>query len=789
MEFLMQMLIGLGVFGVFVVLVIILPVAAFLRTRRLFLAVSELRLEFSRVERQIKILTGSVQTLKAEGVPPSTAPRPEAAPPHSAPAPAPPAPPAVAPSPAVWVPTVSASVAAVVVHEPFTETGAAVRAYATTPAAPPVAAASAPVPVPPPPAMAADASSGTSGAADTLETRIGGRGLLYVGMATLLLGVAFFIKYAFDNEWINETARVALGGLAGVGMVLGGHRISQKGLRLYGNVVAGGGFVALYFSAYASFTFYGLISQPVAFALMVGITAAAAFVADREKSQGLALVAVVGGFLTPFLVGRDENAQAVLLTYDAILIAGTTVLARRQRWPSVNLASYGLTIVTFAGWASRYYSPDSWATTEFFLSLYCAMFVGIAWLQNRDTLAISDAATPVLWSAPFVYHVASLNNLLPHSLPLLVYLTLVTLVGVLGSVRFDRPWVRLAAFAGTMPVFLQWLARHATPGWLFGSVVVMVALYGMHLIAQGERISRKHNEPWPLADLVLFHLNGLALFGAGYLVVGAAAPDMTPWLAVGLALWQLAMAAYFGALTGDAGVNSLALAFAFVGFAIGLLFNDWLAITGWAVESLAVVWGGLKCRRDWMRLGGVLLLTGTMVRLMSFGFFDPVSGFTPVFNSRVGVTLIIVAACYGLAYLHHRFGADASDKSGPEIATSIIVANVLTVMLVSTEISFYWKTRAAEDATADLARLASLSIAWALYGTALIIIGINRRYAPVRYVAIALLAMTVAKVFLVDLSAAGGIYRIIGFIGLGLALLLGAWLYQRYRDVILGSGE
>ena len=128
-----------------------------------------------------------------------------------------------------------------------------------------------------------------------------------------------------------------------------------------------------------------------------------------------------------------------------------------------------------------------------------------------------------------------------------------------------------------------------------------------------------------------------------------------------------------------------------------------------------------------------------------------------------------------------------SDHAAPEIGASIIVANLLTLVLISTEISFYWRIRAAEDATADLARLASLSIAWALYGTALIIIGINRRYAPVRYLALALLALTVGKVFLVDLSVLGSIYRIIGFIGLGLALLLGSWLYQRYRGLILGS--
>jgi uncharacterized membrane protein len=79
-----------------------------------------------------------------------------------------------------------------------------------------------------------------------------------------------------------------------------------------------------------------------------------------------------------------------------------------------------------------------------------------------------------------------------------------------------------------------------------------------------------------------------------------------------------------------------------------------------------------------------------------------------------------------------------------------------------------------------------LSIAWGLYGTALVLVGIMRRYAPIRYLAIGLLLLTVAKVFLVDFSELGGVYRIVGFMGLGVFLLLGAWLYQRFKDVIQG---
>ena len=152
----------------------------------------------------------------------------------------------------------------------------------------------------------------------------------------------------------------------------------------------------------------------------------------------------------------------------------------------------------------------------------------------------------------------------------------------------------------------------------------------------------------------------------------------------------------------------------------------------------------------------------------------------------MGATLAVVAVCYALALLHQRYADRMPDQADREIATFYVLGNVLTIVLLTTEIAFYWQARESTDAAARLARSASVSVTWALYGTALIVVGIVRRYAPVRYLAIALLGVTIVKAFLSDLSMLGGVYRIIGFVGLGVFLLLGAWLYQRYRDVIIG---
>ena len=67
---------------------------------------------------------------------------------------------------------------------------------------------------------------------DDLESRVGGRWLLYVGVVILLVGVSFFLKYAFDNQWISPAARVLLGGVAGLALVAIGWAQLKLGSRV-----------------------------------------------------------------------------------------------------------------------------------------------------------------------------------------------------------------------------------------------------------------------------------------------------------------------------------------------------------------------------------------------------------------------------------------------------------------------------------------------------------------------------------------------------------------------------
>lgn len=638
---------------------------------------------------------------------------------------------------------------------------------------------------------------GPSRPTETIESRIGGRGLLYVGAVALLFGVAFFVKYAFDNDWINETARVGLGSLTGLALVALGWRLDRRGYAQYGQILAGTGFVALYISTFAAISSYGLLSQGAAFGLMVAITLASALMADRLPAYGLAVVAVLGGFATPFLVGGGEDRQVTLLTYDAILAVGTVYLAGRRSWPSLSLFAYALSALTFIAWADRYYDASKYATTQVFLVAFCTIFLAAWWVLRRGSRAGKTAAgwlagtdgkiEPFLATVPIVFHVASLVNLQSHPLPLLVYLLLFTLAGVVASIRLDRAWLRLVVLLTAAPFVIGWVVEHRSPGWVPAATVAVLAVYVLHLAGQWEGRTRRPDDRPPRADVALFHANGLALAGGVYALTW---DWPLPW-SVGLALvqaaWHAALAWATRRWRQEVSPNALALMFAMLGLAIGLLWDGWPAIVAWMIEGGAVVWVGLRTRQAWLRACGVTVTAWMLLLALFNDFFLTPAGFTMVWNARVGAGAVLIAVLYFAAAAYRRAETALPEEAPVMRAAYLVAANVMTLLLASTEVNSYWHARAGSDAAADLALQASLSILWVVYGTALIVAGIVRRYRPVRYLAIAILSLTIVKVFLSDLSQLGGIYRIAGFLGLGAFLLVGAWLYQKYKDIIVGD--
>jgi uncharacterized membrane protein len=147
-------------------------------------------------------------------------------------------------------------------------------------------------------------------------------------------------------------------------------------------------------------------------------------------------------------------------------------------------------------------------------------------------------------------------------------------------------------------------------------------------------------------------------------------------------------------------------------------------------------------------------------------------------NEPFLVGLWLTVLLYASAWIHARAPLTLPARR-ESLAALIVCASALTVMLLTLEANAYWRQAGAISPDATFARGMSLSVLWALYAGILIALGIRRRYAPIRYFAIALFGLTIGKVFFVDLSDLEGIYRVLGLIIVGAILLVVSFLYQR----------
>ena len=673
---------------------------------------------------------------------------------------------------------------------------AAGAAPATPAAAPPpdasgvaVGAAGATLAAAPPPPATAQAPPGQDPALASpygqpepllLETRIGTRWMLYAGVATLVVGVGLFIRYAFVNQWITEPMRVGTGVLAGGMLIVSGRRFAARGHARFGTTLAGGGVAAWYLAAYAALNLYRLVDAATGFAMLVAVTAFAAFQADRLRAQPLAMIAVVGGFATPFLVGRGADAQMVLFTYVALLVAAVVYLAHRRDWPALTLASFLLTGLTLSVWYLRFYEPGAWLRTELFLTLYAALFLWVLYRSRESTRPYAGATRWALASTPLWYHAASLSILGDHWLAFLVYLIAVTGAGVAIAARAGAMWARVGLWALVAWPLLGWTGADQDGTWLLPAVVTWIAIASLHAAAQIELL-RRGGGRLHAADVVLVPVNGFGLAFGLQAVLEPHFPAATGLATALLAVAWWAVAAGVRRIDPGAAMHVLVLAAALAVAAIGLQLDGAWGALACAAQAGGLAWVGIRERRAWIRTAGAGLLAAAALLAMAAMAAPVPAAHAVILNRRALLGLFVVGVLALVAWLHRRADRDVPHRE-PALAAAVVGANALLLFTLSMEIRAFWELRQGIAANAELAMQMMLSATWAAYAAALTAAGIRRRYAPVRYLALVIFGVTVLKVFLVDFSQLDSVYRIASSVVLGLLLLAASYLYQRQSD-------
>ncbi|HET9031152.1 MAG TPA: DUF2339 domain-containing protein, partial [Candidatus Aquilonibacter sp.] len=177
----------------------------------------------------------------------------------------------------------------------------------------------------------AQAAQPRRSAADA-ERFLGGRILLAVGAVALLLGVSFFLKYAFDNGWIGPSGRVALGLVAGAAFLVGSARLRSLSQPVFAHGLGALGAGILYLSLWAAGNGFHLVPTAASFAGMCVVTALLVLLATRNDSQLMAIWGLIGGFLTPALNAGPQPSVVTLFAYLALLNAALVFVIEKRAW-------------------------------------------------------------------------------------------------------------------------------------------------------------------------------------------------------------------------------------------------------------------------------------------------------------------------------------------------------------------------------------------------------------------------------------------------------------------------
>jgi uncharacterized membrane protein len=327
-----------------------------------------------------------------------------------------------------------------------------------------------------------------------LESRIGSQWLNRIGIIATLVGISYFLKYAFEKEWVGPAGRVSIGLLAGIAIVWWSERFRSKGHLAFSWSLKAIGIGAMYLSLWAAFQIYHLIPDMAAFVAMVLVTVLTAVLSLRQDAEVLAALALVGGFITPILLSTHQNREVQLFSYVAVLDLAMLALVSLKPWRRLLAGAYAGTQVLFWAWYFSFYRAEFLGITVAFASVFFVIFLVAPLIAHLpDDIGATSRTlvfVPLINAAVFFLTLYGLLEDKHHELLAWIAVTLATVYLLLarqverrgirhsGSARLlDFIYIALAVGFLTTAIPLKLSAQWITFGWLVESAVLLYVAY------------------------------------------------------------------------------------------------------------------------------------------------------------------------------------------------------------------------------------------------------------------------------------------------------------------------
>ncbi len=546
----------------------------------------------------------------------------------------------------------------------------------------------------------------------TYEEEFSGKILGKIGIGALVLGVAFFLKYAFDNNWITPFGRVFIGVLVGAILISLGQYFRKK-YDVFSELMFGGGIAILYLAFYAAHSFYNLIDPLNTGILMLLVTTLTFIFSFINQDNKLAILAVIGGFATPFIIGATGNNMLEIFTYLIILNIGVLAITIFKKWPElVALAIVG-TAINFFAWFIPYYTEIALGATVFFLVISsCVFFTASIYRVIISKIKSNEVDYFLLLLNAFGFFGIFYNIMKPQHESMLGFYTLI-----------------------------------------IGIIYIIIAYFA--------------NKENPEDKALNIFLPGMAV--------------------------------------------------AFLSLAVPIQFSGVYIAILWFIEACVLYLIALSINNRGFQVMGICVYALGLINFFVWNAWNhDILNFIPFTNKAFGILMVAIISAYFISYIYFKYGSSSIEIQKRGVTLFLVIANILTIYALSTQIIFYYNTQNqilknnfttqvealnrnnngnnnynynyTDRSSLEISITANqnksntlVSILWAIYAAILTIFGFAKRSFSLRIFGLVLFILTGIKIF-IDVWELGPLYRIVSFIGLGVIALIASFVYVKYKD-------
>ena len=687
------------------------------------------------------------------------------------------------------------------------------------------------IPVPPRPAIPTQPDRDWWAA---IEESVGKRWMTWVGAIALFLSAGFFVKYAIDRDWLSPTVRVLLGAAFGIVLVgLGIHFLRQRRMRALGQGLAGAGLAVLYVSLYAAFAFYQLIGQPLAFGLMVGVSAAGMALASIFDALPISFISVLGGLLTPVMVSTGHDRRDLLFTYLLILDLSVLTLGLFKKWRALDTLAFIGTAVLYGIWFVNYYDPAARTPALVWLGVFYSAFMVLPFVDHlrrrtpatleRFLMAVANASLTFIaahsiclfryWEP--IYSKAGYLGHHPHLLGwyVLGMGALCVGLGVIFRLRVPKDrrspfgFIGMAATFATISIGLHFELQGMTLAFLGEALLLLflgfrfryppVRIYGALVLALAVgRLLIVHMPQYDGRYTFFWNKDfGTALCGAlacGIFTVihhverrRGGETDRILKLSSGIAGGLLALAVVHVEV-------ARWLVWEVAEEATRRLYSHSAGLAIWTLGAAVFLGVGLYVRNLATRV--TVLLPAAVALILGVMLYSAheLERYLLFLNLRFGMVLGAILLLFGCGWALRAFRDRCSEAEQGLAKAYYGIAIFCLLAFLSAEVFLFcrgwveWnavegQALAMEEKARRLSQMA-LTITWSLYALALLVVGFARRVRALRFSALALFGLAAAKLLVYDIAGLDGLYRIIVTVAAGILMIGASYLYHRIES-------